>query len=306
MATPNGPSAGFDFSDAPGADMDLDSLFGNPETTVTAPEPDAGTPPAEAAAPQATEPTAPTNPDFFLKSPDGSVVYKTQDEALRGLDEKNRLINELRQRIVETTGVDPVTNRPVQRTQPQAEEPNYAVDYERFYRDAAEANQKHDAKRFAEIQAKFVNDLLAPVVPLVQELAQDRAAKSVAAESPDFMKFKGSPEYKQILEQRPALARGITMSEQNIAFANQLPELYRLAYEAYQVQRMPEIIKAQVEQARSAAPPVQNPQPARPTTTSPSSQPPIPSFGRPDIRTPEGRKAIIDAFEKTSGMDKVF
>ncbi len=305
MAPPNGPSAGFDFNDAPGADMDLDSLFANPETTVTAADPDAGTPPPEAAAPQAPEPTAPVTSADFLKSPDGSVVYKTQEEAIRGLSEKDRLISELRQKIVETTGVDPVTNRPVQRTQPQAEEPNYAVDYERFYRDAADANQKHDARRFAEIQAKFVNDLLAPVVPLVQELAQDRAAKSVAADAPDFVKFKGSPEYKQILEQRPALARGITMSEQNIAFANQLPELYRLAYEAYQVQRMPEIIKAQVEQARSAAPPVQSNQPARPTTTSPSSQPPIPSTGRPDIRTPEGRKAIIEQFERTGGMDKM-
>lgn len=57
------------------------------------------------------KPETQTEEQFFLK--DGDIVYKTKEDAVRSHQYKNQLIHSLRQQVIQQTGIDPITSKPV-------------------------------------------------------------------------------------------------------------------------------------------------------------------------------------------------
>ena len=297
---PNVSGSDFSFNDAPGGDMNFDDLFPSTEGNVLPPttaEP--GTTSKPAPAPQ--EPVAPTPPltpeDFYLKA--GETVYKSKEDAERGIQFKDSVIEQLRQRYIFEHGVDPLTNRPVdipgtygarpQEGQPQVPA-NYLQNAQAYFDDLVNAVQQQDHNAYLQAQAKLVFDILEPLAPVISEITKERAVQNVGKEIKDFGDFVGSESYNSVLQEQPALKEAIQLAESNYQMFSQLPGLYKLAYWASQGRRLPELLKA------AQQPPATPPPPARPLTRPATAAPPVPTAA-PDIRTPEGRKALIAQLE---------
>jgi len=287
-----------DMTDAPGGDFDLDQLFGNPEAdplaSTTQPQPPQ--PPAQTQ-PQAPAPAQTPENEYFLRTPTGTV-YKNAEEASRGIAEKDNLIERLRQAEIARTGVDPVTGKAVQ-PQAQPEVVNYAQNGEKLYDDLVEAAQRGDRKAYAQVYQKFFNDMASPLMPLLTDVSRSRAVEAVATDIPDFRTFRASNSYNEVLESEPLLREAINQAENNLGFSNNLPGLYRLAYFASQGRRVPELVK-------NAAVPTSAPQPQTRTTVPAATMTPPPPAAAPDLRTPEGRQAIIREAEAKGIADIKF
>src|SRR5438105_3686875 len=116
---------------APTGDLTLDQLFppDSPvgDLTQAPPTTQPATTPAAPAAPAASAPP----PENFISTSTGTV-YKTRDEAVKGLEHKDQLIEKLRKDHIEKFGVDPITGQKVGHqpatapsTTPSAQPPSY-------------------------------------------------------------------------------------------------------------------------------------------------------------------------------------
>ena len=301
MSDPNNPVNGVNLSGAPGGSINLDELFPNPDAglNLTSVETSTGEqpPPAPPAASQ-PPPTQPTGP--YLRTPTGTV-YNTQEDAIQGIAHKDALLEQLRQRYINEKGVDPITNKPVER--PQAAPPRadtYLTNPKKLYDEMADAVNRGDAQAWTEKLGQFVGEyvgkVLEPAAPLVLESAKERAVQTLrAAGLTEVDTFLDSPDYKSTLDSLPKLKEAIGIAESNLEAAHQLPEFYRLAYYATQGRRLPELLKANNGQPS---------QPTRPTVQPSTMAPPSSPAVQPDMGTPEGRKAIIER-GRTLGLDKV-
>jgi len=284
MPQPYAGGQALDMSDAPGGDFSLDDLF-PPEGPDTSPQAQ-----AEPAAPS-PEPQAqpvPVEEEFFLKTPTGTV-YKTKEDAIKGIAHKDTLIAEYNR------------NKPVATPTPTPAGPiNYAQDPNKFWDDMADAQTKGDKLAFARTLQQFMSDNFAPYVPAVQYGVVQKAFETVSNELPDFRTFHASEDYKNSVEASPVLKQAIEMAENNVQASGQLPELYKLAY-------MLNLGRKSAEVARTAQAPVREPQAVRPTTTPGTmSREPIANAGAPDITTSEGRKAIIERAKQAGLMDQTW
>lgn len=267
-------------ADAPGGDLDFDTLFPNPEVPqpTTAAQPAQGTPPQPA--PQA-QPAAPAAPEWYLRSQDGRVVYKTQEEAVRGLSEKDQLIERLRQREIAVSGVDPVTGKFVGR---QPSQPvNYVQAPEKLYDDLSEATSKNDKLGFARTLQQYVSDILAPVTPVFGNVAKRTAMEELGSEFADFSQTMTQSNLRATLEDNPDLKNAIENSEANPNFYGNLKGLYRIAYYTTRgrMQAQPQAVPAAQPQVAAAAP--------RPTLTPTSLGPTEPQL-QPRPGSPQARK----------------
>jgi len=299
-ATPNSLD-GFSFSDAPsGVDLSFDQLFpadlGAQPTTADNSGATSEPIQLEPQAPAPVEPVAPSAEDFYLRA--GDSVYKSKEDAERGIQTKDSLIQELRLKEIARTGVDPLTNKPVnlgpQQSQPAI--PDYTQDQGRYFNDLVAAVDKNDPKAYYDAQAKLIQDILAPIAPTMQEMARERAINSASTGIQGLGDFIKTPEYQSTLDKVPALKGAIQAAEGDMRMYNQLPGLYQLAYWSSQGQRLPDLLKAAQTQSTNPAPQT------RPLTTTQTSVPPT-SQARPDITTREGRKAIQDQMEQRGIRD---
>jgi hypothetical protein len=263
------------------SEVTFDDIF-NSEPTTTQEEPLVDT----QAQPEGT-------PDFVLRTSTGTV-YNSIEDAQRGTEEKDRLIESLRQRYIAERGIDPITNQPV-RLQPQ-EEVNYLREPEKFYQDLEAANTNRDPRAFTQVQAKFMYDLFGPYLPILTQTAKAQAVDSVSNDFKDFREFIGSEGYSKYLDDRPVLKQAIKYAESDPQAASSLRDLYVLTYEGARGRNLPEIIKA-AKTAQSTAPA------PRPAMTNSTMAPPS-TGAEPSLATSEGRKTIIDSF-KSRGLDKV-
>lgn len=277
-----------------GADMSFDDLFGNPSEGLVVTDPNAATTPPETnGEPPKPEPQAPT---FELKTRTGSV-YKSLEEATKGIEEKDTLIETLRQEYISRTGIDPVTRRPViQQEQPRS----YMQDPTQFTKDLRKAVEAGDDAAYAQANIKLLADMLAPIEPLVTKYAQQSAVEQVSGQIKEFQTFRGSQDFQKVMDSNATLRNAIQVAESDLRLASQLPELYSLAYYAAQGLKTPDLIAA----ARAAQPPA--PQPPARTPMQGSTLAPEPSRVRPTVSTTEGRKAIIEQFERGGGLDLKF
>lgn len=300
---PTNPAPGsngsiIDLAGAPGADVSFDDLFPIDPDNVGAPQAQIGTIPP--AVPQATPP----QPEFFIKGQ--KSVYKTAEDAVRGLDTKDALIEQYRS-FLQTQGVDPNTLQSTRTpaAQPQTPPPptSYLEKRGRLYQELSAAVGKQDPLAYEQsienFQEEYFNARIGPVIPLLAEVSRQKAIRQVAQEVPDFPTFITSEDYRTTLERVPVLKDAINNAENNFSQASQLPQLYQLAYLANQGSRRPEAVP--VVQPTNAPPPIAN----RPTSTPSSLTPPQPGVA-PDLRTTEGRKTLIRDAEARGIQDYRF
>lgn len=262
--------------------LSLDDVFGNPDLHPSDPNAPSATPAPEPVA----QPSQPTEP--FLRTASGTV-YKSAEDAAQGVQHKDELIARLRQEAIERTGIDPVTGQPVQR---KVETPkSYTQDHKRFIDDLSSAAKANDSEAYARVQAQFVNDVMAPFAPVLTTLARSQAVESVSQSIPEFRQFMGSTDYKETMERFPLLRNAIEQSEGNPSASEQLSQLYQMTFAL--ASKRPEVV-------RTPSPTIPRP------TVSSISLPSVPQNGSttaPDMGTIEGRKAIIEAQERSGVLN---
>ena len=156
---------------------------------------------------------------------------------------------------------------------PQSDAPvDYSVNGEKFIADINKAISSNDTTAYMAAQRKLIWDSLGPLAPTITALSRANAERVVSEQIPEFKGFLASEQYGKIAEESPLLADAIKSAESNPAAAQQLPELYRIAFLANQGRRVPELIQS----VRNENPPVQ----PRPTVQSTPLAPP-PSNGTP-------------------------
>jgi len=270
------PEGSMDFSDAPSGDLNLDDIFGEPSSLPTTAVNEPTTPP---------EPS-PTTDEPFLKAKTGTV-YKTKEDAELGIARKDELIAQLREKVRQETGADPLRQR---REEPRPV--NYVEDQEKYLADISDAVNRKDTAAYMRAQQKLILDTMAPMAPTLISLNKANAERVVAEQYPEFRNFKNSEEFNQLEQESPLLIEAIRQAENNPAAAQQLPELYRIAYLSSQGRKVPELIQS----VRSAPPPVQ----PRPTVHSAQVPPPATTgvpVTQPSLDNKEGRKALIEQME---------
>jgi hypothetical protein len=281
-----------------GADMSFEDLFGNPSEGLVVTDPNAQTTaPPNGEPPTPVEPQAPVQPKFEFQTKTGTV-YKSMEEAIKGTEEKDTLIETLRQEFITRTGIDPVTRRPVvQHEQPRSYMDNPA----QFTKDLRKAVEANDDAAYAQANIKLLADMLAPIEPLVTKYAQQSAVEQVSGQIKDFQTFRGSQDFNKVMDTNATLKNAIQVAESDIRLANQLPELYQLAYYAAQGMKTPDLIQA----ARAAQPAAPQP-PARTPMQGSTLAPDLSPAAPPTVATTEGRKAIIEQFERGGGLNLKF
>lgn len=247
-------------------------------TGAPSPEPAPQTPPAD-------EP--------FLKAATGTI-YKTREDAIKGIEAKDAAIQQLRDRWIAQTGVDPLTGRPVA-TEPQTPH-SYLDDQNRYFQDLQVAVERGDKAKYFETQAKLIQDFISPYMPVVAGAAKEQAVRGLPEE---IRQYVGSSEFGETIRDIPLLAQAISAAEQQPQLFSQLPDLYRLAYAQNVTRKLPEITRA------AQVPQTPNPTPrpsAAPSTLTPQGAPSTP----PSLATREGRKAIIERAMANGLADMTF
>lgn len=297
----------------PTGDEDFDSLFqriGIDGESIANSNVVSAEPTTEAAepAPQAPAPT-PEPPKFELKTSTGTV-YKTAEDAVKGIETKDRTIDQLRSMLAAVTGEDPLAKsgaKPAQTTAPQ-QPVSYLKNPARFAEDltqAAEYGQKNgDWSKYANVldqrTYEVVQAAVGPYMPVVQNVGKQQAMEAISRDVPDFRNFYGSTDYQKVLETRPKLANYIKTLEGNPTMQEDLAEIYRSVWNESQVHKLAEL-------AAKPAPVPQNPTPRMPI--QPNRTPDFkhePNDGmrrntpvqKPTLATSEGRKALIEELER--------
>lgn len=258
-------------------DLNLDEVFADTSTPTTVVKAEA--PPA---APVATTPEEP-----LIKTKTGTV-YKSKEDAIAGIEHKDSLIAELRKQVQQATGSDPL--------KPKREEPrpvSYIEEQEKYFEDIADAVSKKDTAAYMKAQQKLIWDTLGPMAPTIVALARSNAERVVSEQLPEFKGFLQSDEFAALSTEMPLLADAIRQSESNPAAAQQLPELYKVAYLAVQGRKVPELVRSTAVQPQTQTRPTvhSSPLPAAPTSGVVTTV--------PDLTSKEGRKALIDQAERS-------
>jgi hypothetical protein len=205
-----------------------------------------------------------TPEDVFIKG--DKTVYKTREAAIEGLNNKDSLIDTLRQRYALATGIDPITGQPMQASAPQVApvQVNYSENPEQYMNDLIKAGEL-GPKAIAQVQQKFIRDTVGQnVVQAANDIARTKAINTVNADIKDFGTFIGTDGYNKALDVVPELKNAIATAESDAQFSGQLPGLYKAAYLIGK--------GLQVPQAIAAANQLQNQPPSRPAV-SPSQTP---------------------------------
>lgn len=289
-----------DMSAAP--DVTFDDLF-PAENTLE--QPTTAAPPSTEAT--TTAPPASQPEGFYIKTSTGTV-YKSQEDTVKGIEHKDRTIEQLRAKYREATGRDPLTEEPK-----PAPRRSYLADDKAYYKDMSEAVSKGDTRRFLEINRQLaqevVNEQVGPYAPVLQRVSRQEALSDVNSKIKGFQEFVNTEEYSKILDERPALAQAIKFAEsdprfryrqnQDGSFADSLPELYQLVYDSAQARKVPELLK---QGPRVGTAPTQTP--PRPTMSTSSIAPGEPTNENDENWTSiKGLQAIQKSAERRGVLD---
>lgn len=306
----------------PTGDEDFDALFqrvgvdGENITNSNTVPTELTTASVEEPAPQEA-PAAPTESRWSELKTKTGTVYKTAEDAVKGIETKDRTIEQLRSMIAAVTGEDPLSKAGVKpgTTNAPTKPVSYLQDEARYAQDltqAADLGQKtNDWKPYRNVMAQLayevVQSAVGPYIPVVQKVGRQEAMEHVAKDVPEFREFYGSQDYQKVLEQRPKLAGYIKTLEGNATMQEDLAEQYLDAWNSHQVQRLAKL-------ASTPAPAPQNPTPRTPLQPRTSDFKQEPNDGmrrnqaqaKPTMATAAGRKAIIEALEQKGLADIPF
>ena len=288
------PGGIVDLSKAPGGldDATFDSLFpAEPTQKVIAPVQQAqntqGTQQTQQTQTTQTA-TQATVTEPFIKG--DKSVYKTADAAIEGINQKDALIEQLRQRYALTTGIDPITGQPVgQATQPLNDD--YTQNPNKYLDDLYSAAKQGGPQAYTQVQQKLIMDTLKPFAPALNSLAKGQALESVAQSNPEAAKFVTTPAFQKTMDANPDLASAIATAESDYRFHSRLPGLYKLAHLAGQGMQLPELLKANASQTQTQQTQVRTT--AQQTTLTPSTE----AAKNPSFRNIDGIRATIKDME---------
>lgn len=188
--------------------------------------------------PQAPEPAPAPQPaqSWFLRSEDGSIVYKTPEDTLKGIAEKNRVIAERTaqleraQQLLAAQGVH-------LGQQPTAPQPQTLIQKMEHA-----LSTKNDAL-FDSVMEEFVSQRtqsqLQPLMPMVERAAMQQAVEEAGAQfDPNIPAFVRSPMYKQTLDKWSSLKTAIQLAtrhpyaknDEGVTFGELLPQLLAQAF----------------------------------------------------------------------------
>jgi hypothetical protein len=304
--SPGNSGGNVSLQNAPGADFNFDDLFPNPEVQPAQPQTATSETPSQT-------PQAPVQDQFFLRNSDGTIAYRSAEDALTGIAHKDELVKRYRD-YLDANGIDPNELRPKQ--QPQVAQPSTQVDPNsldsgKLFDDLAAAAQRGDKAAYGRIQETYqrkiaqnvVENYLAPYAPLMAETARQRAIREVTKEIPDFPNFIGSDAFKRVSDSIPIYKDMLQLGENNPEASKRLPEVYKSMYLVNQGLSA----RAQVSQTQAPlnVPPVQNTPTVRPQTTMAQSSitPPAPGVDTRQWTTNrESRKQLIKDYEQR-GLD---
>lgn len=284
----------------PAADADWGELFGDEPQGAQPSEPQAveTTPTEPAPAVAAPEPTpTPRRDEFFV------ATYRTKEATESAIQEKDRLINDLRGKVIALAGVDPLRKGSNGEPQPRSET-SYLQDPDRYAQDLTEAANRKNYRDYAAAQARLIDEVVASryghLLPVMEKVGRQEALDSVVDEIPTFRDFLKSEDYSKTLDESPALKRAIQASETNPQFQSDLPELYKLAYKANLANKTPELV-------RGSANPAPTPTPRMPMSSQ-RLTPPAPSAqaAKPAMNTSAGRQQLMRELEAKGVLDQQF
>jgi hypothetical protein len=292
MPDPN-PGGTVDLSDAPFTldNATFDSLFPADSPVVvaqvTTPSVQGSTPPPPP--PQTSaQPQTPSAP--YLKG--AKSIYNTPEAAVQGIDQKDALIDQLRQRYALTTGIDPITGQPVNGVAAPQKSDSYYQNPEKYLEDLYQAASKGGPQAYRDVQGKFIMDALSPMQPYLQRAARDQALDALSTQIPDSRAYIGSPQYQVALDANPELKNAIVAAETDMKWHSRLTDLYRVAYYTGKGMQLPEILKTATP---SQQPTTQTP--VRPTMQSTTPNPPTVQTQRPGFRGIESIRGTIAEME---------
>ena len=273
-------------------DIPLNEAFPNPEVQQSVA-------PVQAEVTETQTPVQQETPASPFLSTSTGTVYKSAEEAARGIEHKDSVIARLRSEAIERTGIDPLTGQPVAKPAPVAEAPKpYSQNGEQFIKDLADAATAGDMNRYVSIQAKLAQEQTAQFIPMLNEFSINKAVDVVGSKYSDFRTFKNSSAFQETLNDNPALKQAIQYAEANATQASDLKDMYEIAYKLNSARIIPEALRT--------APAAQA---VRPTTTS-TATPAHPQGGRvietPNLATNEGRAALIAQQQRAGVMDIKF
>lgn len=277
-------------------DATFDSLFpAEPSQVVTQPVQQVTAKPGDTQTQQTTQTT--TQADQYFLQGDKSR-YKTAEDAQQGLNQKDALIEQMRQRYALVTGMDPITGKVVGiNGQPQAEV-DYATQPDKYLDDLYNAAKKGGPEAYRDVQQKFIMDTVKPLQPILQKAARDQAVETLSLEIPGAKGFVGSANFTKALEANPDLKQAIAVGETDHRFHSRLPGYYKLAYLTAQGMQLPELLRAQATQTQSTSQTQQVvQQPVRTTVQPQTSSSPTQQATRPTFKTIEGIRATIADME---------
>lgn len=234
--------------------------------------PDPNEPPAPAPAaepPQA--PAAAPQPQYFLQAETGTV-YKTAEDAARGIAEKDRMIAQQKtdleraQQLLAAQGIHLGQQPPQQQNDPAIAEIYNALEQDitavqqgqpnpnRFF---ALLNQIADRKAQERAQEMFQ-----PFMPFVEHAATTKAVETAGARfDPNIPAFVRSPAYTKTLEKWPALKTAIRTASMNPQYQTEDGRSFG--------DMLPEFIAQAFYMAKAAAPAAQPIQRPAPQSTTP-------------------------------------
>jgi hypothetical protein len=219
-------------------------------------------------------------------------VYKTIEAAVEGVNQKDDLIDTLRQRYALTTGIDPITGQPVGQATQVVDD--YTQNPNKYLDDLYAAAKQGGPQAYTAVQQKLIMDTLKPFAPILGSLAKNQAIDSVAKENPEAAKFVTTPAFQKTMDANPDLASAIATAESDNRFYSRLPGLYKLAYLAGQGMQLPDLLKANTASQNQNQ---NQPQPVRttaqPTTLNPSTE----AAKGPSFKTLDGIRATIKDLE---------
>lgn len=284
------PNGVVDLSDSPVKldDATFDQLFpAEPQTVVVATTQPNTQPNTQTQATQTPVVQTPNAP--FLKG--DKSVYNTADAAIQGINQKDALIETLRQRYALTTGVDPITGQPI--GQVQSQEVDYATNPQQYMKDLYEA-AKQGPEAYSAVQTKFQMDNLKPLQPLIQKVAREQALQSLALDpvAKDASKFVGTPAYQAALDGNPELKNAIAVAESDSRWHSRLAGLYKIAYLTGQGLQLPELLRTNTPSTQTQTQQVQTRPQIRPTAQSTTPSMPT-QTAQPSFRNLEGIRAVI-------------
>jgi len=288
------PGGIVDLSKAPGGldDATFDSLFpAEPAQKVVAPvqqvQTQQGTQQTQQTQTTQTA-TQSTETEPFLKG--DKSVYKTAEAAKEGLNQKDALIDQLRQRYALTTGIDPITGQPVGQAASQVSD-DYGQNPNKYLDDLYAAAKQGGPQAYTQVQQKLIMDTLKPFAPALNSLAKNQALETVSHENVEAAKFVNTPAFQKTMDANPDLASAIATAESDYRFHSRLPGLYKLAHLAGQGMPLPELLKANASQTQTQTQQVRTT--AQQTTLAPSTE----AAKNPSFKNIDGIRATIKDLE---------